>query len=61
MGYNVNKGTVTLMVYVFYGCVCHGMLLTVALNHFLKSRKMGAWDQQARAALASTFKVLKAK
>lgn len=61
MGYNVNKGTRALMVYVFYGCECHGVLLTAALYHLLKLRKMGAGDQWAQAVLASTFKILKAK
>lgn len=59
MGYNVNKGTLALTVYVFYGCVCHGVLPTAALYHLLKSIKMGAGDQRARAVLASTFKILK--
>lgn len=42
MWYNVNKGTLAVTVYVFYGYVCHGVLPTAALYHLLKLRKMGA-------------------
>lgn len=37
------------------------VLLTAALYHLLKLRKMGAGDQPANAALVSTFKILKTK
>lgn len=61
MKYNINKGTLALRVSVFYGCVCHSVLPTAAIYRLLKLRKMEAEDQRACSALASTFKIFKAK
>lgn len=48
MGYNVNKGTLTLTVYVFYGCVCHGVLLTAALYHLPLYHQRGISEHEQR-------------